>query len=87
MEGVSMKVTIYTIGKTQLIGTYDARNAYDSSFYFRNMPTLSAKKCKEILSIVSPNFKIESETLVFENVETGHTGVQEVHRGGTILNF
>ena len=51
------------------------------------MPTLSAKKCREILNIVSPKFKIESETLVFENVETGHTGIQKVHRTGTILNF
>jgi len=82
-----MKVNIYTIGKKQLIGTYDARNAYDTSFYFRNMPTLSVKKCREILNIVSPNFKIESETLVFENAETGYTGIQKVHRGGTILNF
>lgn len=87
MEGVNMKVNVYTIGKKQLIGTYDARNAYDSGFYFRNMPTLSAKKCREVLNIASPNFKIESETLVFENIETGHTGVQEVHIGGTILNF
>jgi len=82
-----MKVNIYTIGKKQLIGTYDAKNAYDSSFYFRGMPTLSAKMCREILNIVSPNFKIESETLVIENVETGHTGIQKIHRGGTILNF
>lgn len=82
-----MKVNIYTIGKKQLIGTYEARNSYDSSFYFRNMPTLSAKKCREILDTVSPNYKINSQTLVFENVETGYTGAQEIHRGGTILNF
>lgn len=82
-----MRVNLYTIGKKQLIGTYEARNAYDSSFYFRNMPTLSAKKCREILNAVSPNCKIESKTLVFEDVETGYTGVQELHRGGTILNF
>lgn len=82
-----MKVNIYTIGKNLLIGTYTARDKYESSFYFRNMPTLSAKRCREILNIVSPNYKIESETFVFENAETGHTGVQKVHRGGTILNF
>lgn len=82
-----MKINICTIGKKQLIGTYNVRNAYDSSFYFRNMPTLSAKKCREILNIVSPDYKIESETLIFENVETGYTGVQKIHRNGTILNF
>lgn len=82
-----MRVNLYTIGKKQLIGTYEARNAYDSSFYFRNMPTLSAKKCREVLNAVSRNFKIESKTLVFEDAETGHTGIQELHRSGTILNF
>lgn len=82
-----MRVNVYTIGKKQLIGRYDAKNSYDSSFYFRDMPTLSAKKCREILDTVSPNFKINSKTFVFEDAETGHTGVQEIHRGGTILNF
>jgi len=80
-------VNIYTIGKKKLIVTYNVKNVYDSGFYFRNMPTLSAKRCREILNIMSPNIKIESETLVFENVETGHTGVQKIHLGGTILNF
>lgn len=82
-----MKVNVYTIGKKQLIGTYDARNTYDSSFYFRKMPYLSAKKCREILNTVSSNYKVNSQTLVFENVETGYTGAQEIHSGGTILNF
>lgn len=82
-----MKVNVYTIGKKQLIGTYNVRNSYDSSFYFRDMPTLSTKKCREILNTFSPNYKIGSATLIFENIETGHTGVQEVHRSGTILNF
>lgn len=81
-----MKVNIYTIGKKQLIGTYTARDKYESSFYFRNMPTLSAKTCREVLNSVSPNFKISSQTLIFENAETGYTGLQELHRGGTILN-
>ena len=82
-----MMVNLYTIGKKQLIGTYETRNAYDSSFYFRNMPTLSAKKCREILNTVSPNYKIESKMLVFEDTETGYTGTQELYRSGTILNF
>lgn len=82
-----MKINIYTIGKQKLIGTYNVKSVYDSSFYFRNMPTLSAKRCREILNIVSPNYKSSSETLVFENVETGYIGVQTIHRNGTILNF
>lgn len=82
-----MKVNIYTIGKKQLIGTYTATNRYDSSFYSRNMPTLSAKTCRKVLNSISPNFKIGSKMLVFENAETGYTGAQEIHRTGTILNF
>lgn len=82
-----MTVNIYTIGKKELIATYDVKSVYDSNFYHRNMPTLSAKRCREILNIVSPNYKTSSERLVFENVETGHTGTQEVNREGTILNF
>ena len=82
-----MTVNIYTIGKKKLIGTYNVKSVYDSNFYFRDMPTLSAKRCKEMLSIVSPNYKIDSEMLVFENVSTGHIGVQKIHRNGTILNF
>lgn len=82
-----MKVNIYTVGKKKLIGTYDVRSSYDDIFYFRNMPKLSAKRCREILNIVSPNYKIESETLVIENVDTGYTGYQKIYRNGTILNF
>jgi hypothetical protein len=82
-----MTVNIYTIGKKKLIGTYNVKSVYDSSFYFRSMPTLSAKRCIEILNIVSPNYKIDSELLVFENVKTGYIGVQKIHRNGTILNF
>jgi hypothetical protein len=82
-----MTVNIYTIGKKKLIGTYNVKSTYESSFYFRNMPTLSAKRCREILNSVSPHYKIESETFVFEDTKTGYTGVQKVHRNGTILNF
>lgn len=82
-----MTVNIYTIGKKKLIGTYNTRNAYDSTFYFRNMPTLSARTCRDILNTISPNYKIDSELLVFENIKTGHTGSQKVFRNGTILNF
>lgn len=82
-----MKIRVYRIGKTNLIGEYNVKNIYDSRFYHRNMPTLSAKRCREILDSVSPNFKIESELFVIENVETGYTGIQYIHRQGTILNF
>ena len=51
------------------------------------MPTLSAKRCREILNTVYPHFKAKSEMFVIENVETGYTGVQSIYRNGTILNF
>lgn len=82
-----MKINIYTRGKKEVIGTYNVRSAYDSTFYFCNMPTLSAKRCRQILNKVSPDYKINSDTLVLENVETGYIGIQEIHRSGTILNF
>lgn len=59
----------------------------ESNFYFRTMPTLSAKRCKEILNVLYPHFKAESQTFVFEWVDSGYTGVQELNRKGTILNF
>lgn len=82
-----MKINIYTSGKKELIGTYNVRSVYDSEHYFRNMPTLSAKRCREILNTISPHYKLHSENLVFENAETGYTGSQMLYREGTILNF
>lgn len=82
-----MKIRVYKKGKTELVGEYNVRNVYDSRFYHRNMPTLSVKRCREILDSVSPYFKIESELFVIENAETGYTGIQYIYRNGTILNF
>lgn len=82
-----MIVNVYTIGKKDFIGTYKARNVYESSFYFCNMPTLSKKTCKSILDNLYPNFMADGVCLVFENVETGHVGSQQLFRNGTILNF
>ena len=82
-----MKIKIYKVGKTELIGEYNVKSVYDSRFYHRNMPTLSAKRCREILNAVCPHFKVESELFVIENVKTGYTGIQKIFRNGTILNF
>lgn len=82
-----MHIKIYKIGKKELIYECNVRSLYDSKFYFRNIPTLSAKRCREILNIISPHFKIHSESVVIEEVETGYTGVQNIYRNGTILNF
>lgn len=82
-----MRVKVYTCGKKKVIGDYTARNVYESTFYHRMMPTLSAEDCRKILNSVSPNFKIESEMFVLEDAETGYTGIQRIHRQGTVLNF
>ena len=82
-----MRIRIYTIAKRQLLVEYNVRSSYESTFYHRNMPTLSAKRCRQILDTVSPHFKVESELFAFENVNTGYTGMQKIHRQGTILNF
>lgn len=82
-----MRIRIYTIAKRQLLVEYNVRSSYESTFYHRNMPTLSAKRCRQILDTVSPHFKVESELFTFENVKTGYTGMQKIYRQGTILNF
>ena len=81
------KLNIYDIGKHNLLWTGVVKNVYDGSFYFSEMPTLTAKQCKEILNKISPNYKLHETTLVFEWAESGYTGTQKLYRNGTILNF
>ena len=81
------KLNIYTIGKKNLIWTGNVKNVYDYVFYFQTMPTLSARRCASILNDLHPHFKAEDEMLVFEWADNGYTGVQPLHRNGTILNF
>lgn len=82
-----MLLNIYTIGKkTKLAENLKVKNSY-SEVYYRNMPTLSGKRCRTILNRLYPHFKAEKELLVFEDAKTGYTGVQTLHRNGTILNF
>ena len=83
-----MLINIYTIGKREKIAeNVRVKSVYDPKFYFRNMPTLSAARCRKILDTINPHFKAESQLLVFEDAKTGYTGTQELHRQGTILNF
>ena len=82
-----MRIRIYTVGKKEFIGEYRVKSVYESTFYHKNMPILSAKSCREILNKVYPHFKADKELFVFENVDTGYTGVQHIYRRGTILNF
>lgn len=81
------KLKIYTIGKKSLVWSGNVKNVYESSFYFRTMPTLSEKRCRQILNTLYPHFKADNEYLVFEWVDNGYTGVQMLYRNGTILNF
>lgn len=82
-----MKVRIYEIGCKKVIDEINVKSVYDSSFYFRPVPTISARTCARILNKIYPDFKAEKEMLVFENVKTGTKEVQYLHRAGTILNF
>ena len=82
-----MRIRIYKISNKELIGEYNLRSTFEGTFYHRNMPTISAKRCKKILDSVCPHMKIESEMFVLENVKTGHTGIQSIYRNGTIINF
>lgn len=82
-----MKVKIYTVGKTKLIGEYNAGLVFEPSFWHRQVPSLSKEKCRKILDAVSPNYKLHSETFVIENPGTGHCHVQKIYRGGTLLDF
>ena len=82
-----MIINIYTIGKKKKVAeNIRIKNAY-SDIYYRNMPTLSAKRCKMILNKLYPHFKADGVDLVFEDVKTGYTGLQTLYRNGTILNF
>ena len=63
---------VYSIGKTELLKEYQIKSS-----------TLSANRCRELLSILYPHFKAEKSTLIFEC--DGYTWVQEINRKGTTL--
>ena len=83
-----MIINIYKIGcKEKIIDNMKVNKIYDS-YYNKKVPTISAKRCRDILnSLYGKNFKIDSQLFVFENVETGCKSLQELYRNGTILNF
>ena len=85
--GENMIINIYTIGKREKIAENIKVKSVYSDVYYRNMPTLSAKRCRDILNRLYPHFKADNTTLVFEDVKTGYTGLQTLYRRGTILNF
>ena len=88
-----MRVNVYkpscnsTNYKPELIITLNVRLQYESSFYFRNMPAISAKICRKIIRQLNNGILYNEETLLFENVKTGHRGIQKMYKNGTILNF
>ena len=83
-----MIINIYTIGKREKIAeNLKVKSCYDDRFYKRNMPTLSARRCREILKKLYPHFNADGVQLVFEDAKTGYTGTQNLYRNGTILNF
>lgn len=82
-----MLINIYTVGKREKIAENMTVKSSYSDIYYRNMPTLSAKRCRTILNKLFPHFKAESVELVIEDAKTGYTGIQTIYRHGTILNF
>lgn len=82
-----MKVRIYKKTGGEPVGEYITRNVFEDSFYHREMPSLTARQCREILDSISPDIKLNSERFVIEDMSTGHTGGQGIYRKGTILNF
>lgn len=81
-----MIINIYHNGE-KIVENMKVKSAY-SNTYYRNMPTLSAKRCREILNKIYPHFKADCcECLTIENAETGYKGLQTIYRHGTILNF
>ena len=88
-----MRVKIYELanGRTNYENNFvceiNVKNQYESSFYFRDMPTIGERTCKKILNTLYPNFKVDGIELLFEDSKTGHRGIQKLYRNGTILNF
>lgn len=68
-----------------LIEELNVRNVYDSRFWHRPMPTIGDRKCKEILKKMYPHMKADGVLVLIENVKTGETYTQKLHRNGTIL--
>ena len=79
------KVRIYTIGKKELLAELNVRNVYESSFWFRPMPTISARRCRKIIKSLYPSSKDNIDYLVFEYVDNGFTWIQGLYWQGTIL--
>ena len=82
-----LRVRIYTCCKKKLIGEYNVRSVFEPSFYHRNVPYISGRRCAKILNELCPYYKIEKEMVVFEEVKTGFTLSQYLHRSGTLINL
>lgn len=88
-----MTINIYKLAsnrndyKPELIAeNLKVRSVY-SEYYFRKVPTLSAKRCAKIYNSLYGHFKADGELFLFENVKTGYKGIQALYRHGTVLNF
>jgi hypothetical protein len=86
-EGCTMRIRIYTCCEKKLIGEYNVKSVFEPSFYHRNVPYISGRRCAKILNELYPHYKVEKEQLVFEKVETGFTLIQYLHRSGTLINL
>ena len=80
-----MIINIYKIGdKKPIVKNLRVRSIYESSFYFRNMPTIGERTARKI---IKENNLYDGCYLIFEDVKTGYKGSQHLYKTGTILNF
>ena len=82
-----MRIRIYTCCEKKLIGEYNVKSVFEPSFYHRNVPYISGRRCAKILNELYSHYKVEKEMLLFEKVETGFILSQYLHRSGTLINL
>ena len=70
----------------KLIDEISVRNLYENRFWFKPMPTIGERKCREIIRKIYPNYtSADGILVVFENVDTGERHSQNIYRNGTII--
>ena len=46
-----MRIRIYTCCEKKLIGEYNVKSVFEPSFYHRNVPYISGRRCAKILIV------------------------------------
>lgn len=82
-----MNITLYNIYSQEKIATINVKSSYESSFYFRNMPTIGGRTCAKILNAMYPHFKADGVEVLAVDNKTQNKGIIKLYRNGTIVNF